>query len=314
VGWDVLEASGVFDSERIPFSSGMANLAVFYETNAEGIAVATDVVILDNHLPLTWWTYDSANPLDFVFAENMYTRDDFQVSNLPIILNGEQTNLKALVGLDGVFVPFRRVFLHVGFGNRAHLDNEGLLHFGGGGGSDNSNWAIGVPSVQLMGGFRRPLDLPPIIVDGVIYVSLQAFFTGASPFAGAWVFEDRIEIWGEVFYPFGPSVGGSTLEEGRLSSEDVSAMPILVNGVQIDATAELVDSWRIAMPFAEIGSALDLQLDYANVEQAPTTIHLRWLAGEIWYNFRQDVAIAGIVHEGKIQIVTWDRMISGLLP
>jgi hypothetical protein len=91
-------------------------------------------------------------------------------------------------------------------------------------------------------------------------------------------------------------------------------MPILVNGVQIDAAAELVDCWSIVMPFAEIESALNLQLDYANVEQAPTTIHLRGLVYEIWRNFRQDVAIAGIVHEGKIQIVTWDRIISGLLP
>ena len=294
------------------FGRGYSDFAVFYEIDSQGIAVATTIIALYDELPIQWWFDNTPDSINLSVTQHIYKMADFEMLDLPIFVNGEKIDQSPIIGKNGVYVPFRPVFLHVGFGNYAHITLEGALSFGGGGGgSENSYWCVGDATVAGIG-WSRQTDVPPIIVDGIIYVSLQAFFSRAAPFTGAWIFHDRIDIWGEGYFPFGPSVEQRSWDEELFSFDEVASMPVFVNGARVDVVAELVDSWEIVVPFEPIAKTLNIQLDHAFAEtigEVPAVVSIRNPSWIMNYYYNQNVTIAGIVHERQIVIHTWENLL-----
>ena len=310
--------------ERI---KGFIDFAVFYETNTDGIAVATTVVLLDHDIPHvsntigmyspatvpgSWWIEDIPEQINLSVTDHIFTMDDFEQLNLPIFVNGrvgvQRIDQPAIIGANGIImVPFRPIFQYVGFGNYAELDLVGGLNFGGGGaGSENSYYRVGEAKVWHLV-VSATLDVPPIIVEGVIYVPLQTFFNGYAPFTGAWIFEDRIEIFGESQSRYGPYYEWSWFADTS-NADVVAAMPVMVNGMQVDAVAELLDYCDIRVPASPILKALGIQWDGAEDEM----LGIEYLALDIRHLTEIRLSVAAIVHEGKILIYELENLLGAV--
>jgi len=194
---------------RNPFEN-MTNrlIAVLYDTTRGDLPVAKSVMAFHDWSPFNIWIWNNDIPsppqkIVLNFTNYIFPADAFEIVDLPIFINGEEINsAPPIFAADGaILVPFREAMAastHVAEG--AWLTNDGNLNlYGGGGGSEDSHWQIGRASVGYMATTLQDICSPPIIVGGIIYVPLSAMKHNA-PFASAWLFDDRIEIYGTSGY------------------------------------------------------------------------------------------------------------------
>jgi len=255
--------------------------AVVYKTAYDETVTAIHTVILSDGLPIprwaNFWTVVSTDddPADYVtltFTDYIFPASTFRAANLPIYVHGTRIESPPpILALDGntVFVPFRHVFMAgLGFGNYAMLTNDGGLRFGGGGGgSENSHWEVGRASWTGMGFW--PLDTPPIIVGGIIYVSFDSM--RSAPFASGWLFDDRIYFYdsftfGSGYYQLFHNIDATSADEIEVSIP----VPIVVNGARINSPAILYERSRFErtgtfwIPLAPIADFLGYHIYYYN--------------------------------------------------
>jgi hypothetical protein len=265
------------------------------------------VCILYSDLPLPEWPDEIPDNITFTFTDCIFSESDFTILDLPIFVNGEIIEAPPpLLGMDGktVMVPFRPIFMpDIGFGNYAYLSVDGSLFFGGGGGgSENSYWEVGSAIVKGIG-WLQPLGEPPIIVSGIIYVPLISSFANGAPFANAWLFEDRIDVFNANSYPYGPRVQWSYYSEIPIQPEEVAAMSIVVEGVEIDATpvASMVDGeYQIMLPFEPIAKCFGYHVERRNIEEM---LGNKAAEKEAYFMLDSEMEIIMIVYDNDIHII-----------
>jgi hypothetical protein len=240
--------------------------------------------------------------LDYVFSSA-----DFTVLDLPIRLNGEEIDSPPpILAADGVtvMVPFRTALEnHLGLFSFLY---GGQLRIGtaDGGSWGASRWEIGnVYTGGLTPGseWRRTLDTPPIIVDGIIYVSLIGGIAGRAPLTNAWLFDDRIEIYStsQLFH-------GIWQCPSQFTEEEVAIMPIVVNSEEIDARPILYRQ-NLVVPLLPVLTALGIEQT-----EAPEH-HIYIIDGEAYVSpveyFRESPELWGRtnakIHQNHIIIISY---------
>jgi len=241
---------------------------VVYNIVDGGYPEAEKVIVLDEYFPWGWdrVTYGSLHPsrVELLAADFIFPASHFRELDLPIIVNGFELDAPPPImpiGGDTILLPFRSIFTGgVGLSNVAILTERGGISFGSDDtGSGMNHWALGVASVSGIGS-SIAISYAPIIVNGIIYVPLDAF-SHATPFVSAWHFHDRI-----VVYSTNHSFGIRSIEV----TDDCFSMPIIVNGRQIGAYSWLIYQegaffYRTMVPVAPIVNAfphLHLQTGY----------------------------------------------------
>jgi len=253
----ITTANEMLKNRSIPELNNVGAVVV-YASETEDIPLASSVVILDN-----LWDRTPPGEVALSFMDYIFPASDFEKIDLPIFVNDDEIEaLPPMLAADGstVLVPFRQIFMSgIGFGDYAYLTFDGQLDFGGGGGgSENSYWMVGSTIVKHMGWVSH-LNIPPIIVNGVIYVPLLSSFAYAAPYSGAWLFDDKIDIYSPNTYPYGTWFGRYTWEdeESFISKEEVAAMSIVVNGIELDIPpAVLAEYDDLMVPITPIAEAL----------------------------------------------------------
>lgn len=143
----------------------------------------------------------SDNPIRNIAFPEMYSREMFEVLQLPIIAYGRKLDEKPLVMDDGtIMVPLQSSIGWSALG----LISIGLDDFDDGSltmavtdGSIAGIRTIAVGStIIVMAGERMVLCTPPIVVEGIVYVPFLSFFRDARPFIFSYaeIFSDRLEI------------------------------------------------------------------------------------------------------------------------
>ena len=251
-------------------------LVVAFRDEYAEYPVAARVVILDEFFPFAWGVTREEIPesqVNLQMADYVFPASCFKTLNIPIIVHGVELDSPPPIipiGSGTVLLPFRSIFTDggAGFGNYAFLTEDGVLSFGGGGGgSENSYWTLGRASVEGIAWDRR-IDYPPIIVNGIIYVSLESL-AGPTPFISAWRFDNRIEIYRSQY------IYETWLEEVTSYYNDVTPdesfakMPIMVNGKQIgnhhaflhDGEFKTVAMVPLSPIIDALGSHISVQID-----------------------------------------------------
>ena len=258
-------------------------MAVVYKAASDDTPTAAHITVLYDDLPisqweiLSWLDFYDEDPPDYIalaIADYIFAASDFHTLNLPIFINGTEFQMPPpILWTDGatIMVPFRPIFMPggqfagIGFGNYAELTFYGELRFGGGGGgSENSHWRVGRTWTRGVG-WGHPLDAPPVIVDGIIYIPLSAFGRNA-PFTNFWLFDDRIEIFGTSQYPYGPWLGPyPPWPEYLMTPEEAASLHIVVNGTRINAPPPLYESRSLMVPLKPVAQAMGYTVQRLNI-------------------------------------------------
>lgn len=227
-----------------------------------------------NHVAM-WLNRDGVHFSGYVFPyvlDYMFPMSDFTILDLPISINGEEIESPpVLLAADGVtvMVPFREVIEHQPLSVFSYLSG-GQLRFGtGDGGSWGASlWELGSLYIGGLPGstWRKRLDVYPILVDGIIYVSLICGISGNAPITNAWLFEDRIEV-----YTAGGGYHGIWQSPHKFTEEEAAALPIVVNGVVIDAQP-IYYSRNLMVPLLPVLAALGIE-QFDNTEFFSRTIN-----------------------------------------
>jgi len=312
-----------FVTDGLRWDFGDSPVAVMYGYAYDGLPVAKRLIVLNSDIPNTRWAQEPDQPIALTFTRYIFPAGAFETIDLPILVNSEEIKApQPILATDGstVLVPFREIFAAgIGFGNYAFVQNDGRLMFGGGGGgSENSHWEIGRATVHGIG-WGVPICTPPIIVGGIIYIPLISGIGNAAPFANAWLFEDRIEIFGSNAFPYGPWIGFTSWDEDIMIDDDLAKLPIVINGVEIDSSHAIfrvtpynVHRNVIMVPLQPIVEALG----YSITQEDDETFLLTNVLGEkveFWQFYMIDSEIymylrwlfplaSGIIYNGQILI------------
>jgi len=263
-----------WSANRLWFNLADKAVAVVHEAMADGTVTAIRAVALYYDLPLSRWVFwdydDLPDHITLTVTDYIFPAADFETIHLPIFANGIKIEGPfPLLAADGItiMVPFRPIFMAgIGFGNYAMLQPDGGLRFGGGGaGSENSHWKVGRASVSGIG-WSRPLDTPPIIVGGVIYVSLASM--RSAPFVRTWLFEDRIDIYIEYFLPYGPWLPFDW-DEHPMTPEEVAALAVVVDGTikPITPAVSSREHFQIMLPIEPFAQIMGDSVQWLNVHE-----------------------------------------------
>jgi hypothetical protein len=320
---------------------------VFYNETANDLPIAHNLVSFRAVNPLFYY-YEEAIPEEMAlnFFDYIFPADAFEIVNLPIFLNGEELNSHpAIYAADGttILVPFREAMsVGVGIASGAYLFDiraafihvttyDGTLNFlEGGGGSENIYWQLGRSYARNI----SPTDVlelcsPPIIVGGIVYVPLISGVMGAGYNTNAWLFEDRIEIYG-FWIPYGRWIVDFTNPHERwsrerrinLTEEELAALPIIINGVEMEAYhAIFSDEWheKILIPLAAFAEGLGyfppVQAEgrrflLRNSQGEEINVNARIIDDEPyldleWLPRTHGIIYRGIVYDGQILIRGW---------
>lgn len=138
--------------------------------------------------------------VDFDFP-NVYSRDMFEVLQLPIIAYGRQLEEWAIILDDGtIMVPLQSAIGAtamgvITIGSDDFAEGSLFINVQDGSMAGIRHLAVGSTKVR-MSGARPHMCTAPIIVEGIVYVPLLGFFRDMNPFFNttAEIFEDRLEI------------------------------------------------------------------------------------------------------------------------
>jgi hypothetical protein len=249
------ESNHRIDADRVVWFRDSPAVVV-HDTIHDGLPVAQRVVILSTRTaqgfytvvhesPYTYhaWAEEIPENFSLSFRDYIFSADDFEVLDLSIFMNGEKIDSPPpILSADGtaILVPLRNAAAEESssVGIPYFTEGGGLLLRGCGASSATTYWHIGKNLNYSMFREMEYLCVPPIIVGGVVYVPLSSHF----PFTGNWAFDDRIEFYNTNTYPYGMQLGYVPFDEKIMTDEELAAMPIIVNGVEINSRAIFDDS------------------------------------------------------------------------
>jgi hypothetical protein len=191
-----------YETHHIPTHRD-TGVIVFYGPGTNGVPLASKIIILDEiYRPWGMENPDDTLPDTIVLSitDHVFSMSDFEKVELPVYINNERDDtLTPIYARDGttILVPFRQIYRSAAnFGNFAYLTPDGQLNFGeSAGSSSDSLWTVGSTVTWYVGGQENFLTMPPIIVDGVIYVPLLSAFAQAAPYTGVRLFKEKIDIY-----------------------------------------------------------------------------------------------------------------------
>ena len=255
--------TNTFDTRR----RGFAMVYSAGEADKEMISVP-DAFLLNIEEP---WCWCFEGPCPLFSPPVIQPLSSFEVLDMPVFIHQElfNTPMPPILYHDGstVMVPFMPIDQEFSHWDRttAWMNCSGLMFGTVGGGSGETAMMLAGGRQASGTGLSVIMDVPNINVDGVFYVPLFGFFVGASPFppSDAFIYNDEIHIvergWGILHgrWPFQGGWGGSDYPE-RPITIDVSALPIFVNGVEIDAPPPFLtdDGFDVMLPVTPIKEAL----------------------------------------------------------
>jgi len=252
---DIPTAPGFAGPWNISFYSYGIPLAVVHD----GHGLAQRVYMLNDHMDFSLQNLPTLLPPSQPIG-------DFETLHLPVFANNLLVEgLPTLAASCGtVLIPYTAATTLIGYGVMRIFSEGGQLQLfsSDGSGAGSLTLVLNDNEAVQFGGRRLPMPLPPMLIDGVVYVPAISLFRGIMPFSNGHILPSRIELYQNELFPQGPHFFAN------YNPEQAVNLPVFVNGQPINAALQTItDNYRFIAGQGTIYSTI-LMIELAPVLQS----------------------------------------------